>query len=164
MKVLITGITGMIGTQYAAATRNAGWDTYGVARNSASSRLAATQDHNVFRCDILDYAALEEVFQIVRPDAVIHLAAQAFNGTSWKMEWSTHQANYFGTMNVLRVCRFLSPGAKIMIACSSAEYGPVRPDECPLIEERPLHPTSPYGVSKLATEALAHQYFHNYGL
>jgi GDP-4-dehydro-6-deoxy-D-mannose reductase len=165
VRVLITGMTGMIGTHCAAAMRTVGWETFGIARHSAASRLAATEEPpGLFRCDILDYAALEEVFASVRPDIVVHLAAQAFNGESWKLEWSTHQANYLGTANVLRCCRSFSPRAKVMIACSSAEYGDIRPEDCPLKEDRPLRPISPYGVSKVATEALGYQYFHNYGL
>ena len=164
MKALITGITGMIGLHCANAARAAGWEVFGVARNSASSRLSAVQDSSVLRCDILDYNALEDVFRRVQPDVVFHMAAQAFNGTSWQMEWSTHQANYLGTANVLRCCRFIVPDCKALIACSSAEYGDVQPSDCPLKEERLLRPISPYGVSKVATEALGFQHFHNFGL
>jgi GDP-4-dehydro-6-deoxy-D-mannose reductase len=164
MKVLITGITGMIGSHCARASQAADWETYGIARNSASSRIAAVDDPRVFRCDILDYSALEEVFQTVRPDVVIHMAAQAFNGTSWKSEWLTHQTNYLGTANVLRCCRLTVPESKVLIACSSAEYGDVKLEDCPLKENRLLRPVSPYGVSKVATEALGYQHFHNYGL
>ncbi len=164
MKALITGITGMIGLHFARAAQEAGWETFGIARNSASSRLAAMEDSSVIRCDMMDYQALDEVFRSIKPDIVIHMAAQAFNGTSWKMEWSTHQANYLGTVNVLRCCRVVVPQAKVLIACSSAEYGDVKPEDCPLKEDRLLRPISPYGVTKVATEALGFQHFHNYGL
>jgi GDP-4-dehydro-6-deoxy-D-mannose reductase len=113
---------------------------------------------------MLDANALEDVFRKVRPEVVFHMAAQAFNGTSWQMEWATHQANYMGTANVLRCCRFLAPEARVLIACSSAEYGDAKPEDYPLHEDRPLRPISPYGVSKVATEALGFQHFHNYGL
>ena len=118
----------------------------------------------MIRCDMMDHQALDEVFRSIKPDIVIHMAAQAFNGTSWKMEWSTHQANYLGTVNVLRCCRVVVPQAKVLIACSSAEYGDVKPEDCPLKEDRLLRPISPYGVTKVATEALGFQHFHNYGL
>jgi GDP-4-dehydro-6-deoxy-D-mannose reductase len=163
MKALITGVTGMIGMHCARAARAAGWETFGIARSSASSRLA-TEEPGVIRCDILDAFALEDVFRKVQPDIVMHMAGQAFNGTSWQMEWATHQANYLGTANVLRCCRSVTPQARVLLACSSAEYGDVTPVDCPLREERLLRPISPYGVSKVATEALGFQNFHNYGL
>ncbi|MEW6055142.1 MAG: GDP-mannose 4,6-dehydratase [Bdellovibrionota bacterium] len=162
MRTLITGITGMIGSHFANATRSKGWSTFGLARNSASSRLAAVPEENVFRCDILDRDALDEVVAKVKPDLVIHMAAQAFNGISWQAEETTHHANYLGTMAVLRSCRKTVPKAKIILACSSAAYGDVKPEDCPLVEDRLLKPITPYGVSKAATECLGYQYFANY--
>ncbi|MCP4754561.1 MAG: NAD-dependent epimerase/dehydratase family protein [Proteobacteria bacterium] len=164
MKTLITGITGMIGSHFARAAQERKWPTYGIARNSASSRLSATPDPNVFRIDILDRDALEETLLRIEPDLVIHMAAQAFNSISWQTEESTHLNNYQGTVNVLRTCQRAVPEAKVLIACSSAEYGDIAPEDCPLKEERFLRPITPYGVSKAATECLGYQYFANYGL
>ena len=152
----------MIGSHFAEATRRRGWPTFGIARNSASSRMSAVPDPQVIRCDILDRDALGEVMERVKPELVIHMAAQAFNGTSWQIEETTHQTNYLGTYNVLRACRRIVPEAKVLLACSSAEYGDVKPEDNPLIEARPLRPITPYGVSKVATENLGYQYFSNY--
>lgn len=163
MKTLITGITGMIGSHLAKATRARGWRTFGIARNSAAMRLAAVPEPDLFFCDILDRDALEAVFTRTRPELVIHMAAQAFNGTSWQIEETTHHTNYLGTYNVLRTCHRLVPEAKVLLACSSASYGDVKPEDNPLQENRPLRPITPYGVSKAATEALGFQYFANYG-
>jgi GDP-4-dehydro-6-deoxy-D-mannose reductase len=162
MRTLITGITGMIGSHFARATRAKGWPTFGLARNSAAMRLAAISDPNLFLCDILDRDALADVFNRVNPELVIHLAAQAFNGTSWQMEEITHHTNYLGTYHVLRACRLLAPQAKVLLACSSASYGDVTVADNPLKEARLLKPITPYGVSKAATEALGYQYFTNY--
>jgi GDP-4-dehydro-6-deoxy-D-mannose reductase len=164
MKVLITGITGMIGTHFARECRSRGWETVGIARNSADSRLAAIPDPSVIRCDVLDQEALFGVVSKVRPDIIAHFAAQAFNGASWQFEESTYHTNVFGTLNLLRAARTVCPGARVLLACSSAEYGDVTPEECPLVEERPLRPVSPYGASKVAAECLGYQYFSNYGL
>ena len=164
MKILITGITGMIGSHFANSARSRGWDTYGIARNSASSRIAAIPDASVIRCDILDRDLLDSVFNRVQPELVVHMAAQAFNGISWDAEESTHLTNYQGTVNVLRAIKKYSPNAKVLLACSSAEYGDVDISDCPLVEDRALHPVSPYGVSKAATESLGYQYFSNYGI
>ncbi len=154
----------MIGSHFADATKERNWPTYGIARNSATSRLAAEPNPNIFRVDILDRDALEGVFKKVKPDLVIHMAAQAFNGISWESEETTHLTNYQGTINVLRTCKRIAPDAKVIIACSSAEYGDIKPEDCPLIEERLLRPITPYGVTKVADENLGYQYFSNYSL
>jgi GDP-4-dehydro-6-deoxy-D-mannose reductase len=164
LKTLITGITGMIGTHWAEATRHRGWLTGGIARSSASSRLTAAPDPSVFRVDILDREALENVVVEFQPELVVHLAAQAFNSVSWQTEESTHRTNYQGTVNVLRAVQRIVPNAKVIVACSSAEYGDVDPADCPLKEARFLRPVTPYGVSKLATESLGFQYYRNFGL
>jgi GDP-4-dehydro-6-deoxy-D-mannose reductase len=164
MNVLITGITGMVGSHFAQACRAKGWKTLGVARFSAASRQAAIDDPAVIRCDITDARSLANVFQKVRPDVVIHMAAQAFNGSSWSMENYTYQANVLGTLNVLQCSVDYAPEAKVLLACSSAQYGDIRPEDCPLQEDRPLKPITPYAVTKAATEQAGYQYFKNFGL
>lgn len=164
MKILITGITGMIGSEVARLARLQGHETFGIARSSAASRMAAIRDDHVFSCDIIDRDALERLVERIKPGLVIHLAAQAYNGISWEMEDITHLTNYTGTLNVLRACKLFAPQAKVILACSSAAYGDVKPEETPLREERLLRPITPYGVSKAAAEALGFQYFKNFGM
>jgi GDP-4-dehydro-6-deoxy-D-mannose reductase len=164
MKILITGITGMIGSEVARLARSQGHETFGIARSSAASRMAVIEDDHVLRCDIIDRDALERVVERIKPDLVIHLAAQAYNGISWEMEDITHLTNYTGTLNVLRACKRSVPHAKVILACSSAAYGDVKPEDTPLREERLLKPITPYGVSKAATEALGFQYCKNFGM
>nr|MCR5763607.1 GDP-mannose 4,6-dehydratase [Treponema sp.] len=60
--------------------------------------------------------------------------------------------------------REVVPSAKILLACSSAEYGNITEVDCPLIEERLLKPHTPYGVSKAGVENLGRQYALNYGM
>lgn len=164
MKVLITGITGMIGAHFAAACKSRGWETYGISRHTSAGRLSGGTVPNLFNIDATDYLALESIFKRIKFDVVIHLAAQAYNSLSWEQENYTHQANYLGTLNVLQCVRRHCPEAKIMLACSSAEYGNLENDPKPLSEDRPLRPISPYGVSKVVTESLGYQYFANFGM
>ncbi len=164
MKVLVLGSTGMIGAEFALQSRAKGFETVGLARNSAAARRAAVPDPNLIFCDILDPDAIADVIKRVRPDLIAHFAAQAFNGISWQMETLTHDTNYLGTLNVLKAYRAHAPKAKLLLACSSAEYGIVPKEEQPLKEHRLLRPLTPYGVSKVGGEALGYQYFINYGL
>lgn len=154
----------MIGSHFYKELSIRGYKVYGIARNSAASRLEHVIDPNIFRCDILDKDYLEKLLEKVQPDLVIHMAAQAFNGMSWDMEYTTHITNYLGTLNLLQVCKKVCPEARILLACSSAEYGSFETSDCPLKESQPLHPITPYGVSKTATENLGFQYYKNYNL
>ena len=165
-KVLITGITGMVGQHFAQSFRADGYEVWGIARVSAASRNEAIQDPSVIRCDILERDALMRHVMGLEPDLIIHMAAQAFNGASWDYEYTTHMTNYQGTLNVLYCARELKEkkDVKVLLACSSAEYGDITPQDCPLKEDRLLKPHTPYGVSKAGVEMLGYQYFAKYGL
>ena len=54
----------------------------------------------------------------LKPDLIIHMAAQAFNGNSWESEDYTHQANFNGTLNLLNASLHECPDAKLLLACS----------------------------------------------
>jgi len=164
MKVFITGITGMVGSCFYESFLADGHAVKGLARSSASSRMEAIQDKNVIRGDISDRDQLESILRKEKPDLVIHMAAQAFNGMSWDAERFTHMTNYMGTLNLLQVLHRYLPETKLLLACSSAEYGFFSPEDCPLKEERPLKPVTPYGVSKAGIEQLGFQFFANYGM
>ncbi|MBR6328310.1 MAG: GDP-mannose 4,6-dehydratase [Lachnospiraceae bacterium] len=167
MKVLVTGGTGMVGSHFMNSYKNEGAEVYGIARNSASSRMAAVQDQSIIRCDILERDRLMQIFMDIRPEVVIHMAAQAFNGDSWNSEYVTHSTNYQGTLNVLYCARALRDSGvdvKVLLACSSAEYGNITPEDCPLVEDRLLTPWTPYGVSKAGVEMLGRQYQLNFNM
>lgn len=164
MRALVLGGTGMVGSHFMKKFRDMKIDVYGIARNSASSRISAVQDYSIIRCDILERDALMRIMKNIKPDIIVHMAAQAFNGDSWNLEYVTHQTNYIGTLNVLYCAHETVPDAKILLACSSAEYGNISKEDCPLIEERLLKPHTPYGVSKAGTENLGRQYALNYGM
>ncbi|MDD3416630.1 MAG: GDP-mannose 4,6-dehydratase [Lachnospiraceae bacterium] len=164
MKVLVTGGTGMVGSHFMNSYQLEGAEVYGIARNSASSRLAAIPDQSIIRCDILERDALMRIFKQIQPDVIVHMAAQAFNGDSWNSEYVTHNTNYLGTLNVLYCAKELDYDVKVLLACSSAEYGNITVEDCPLKEDRLLTPHTPYGVSKVGVEMLGRQYFLNYGL
>ncbi|MBQ9504369.1 MAG: GDP-mannose 4,6-dehydratase [Lachnospiraceae bacterium] len=164
MKALVLGGTGMIGSHFMKSFRDDGYEVYGVARNSATSRMAAVQDASIIRSDILERDAMVRIFKKIQPDVIVHMAAQAFNGDSWNLEFLTHETNYIGTLNVLYAAHEVVPEAKILLACSSAEYGNITEEDCPLVEERLLKPHTPYGVSKVGVENLGLQYALNYNM
>ena len=167
MRVLVTGGTGMVGSHFMRSYREDGAEVFGIARSSAASRMSAVQDPSILRCDILEKERLRGIVMDLKPDVIIHMAAQAFNGDSWNLEQITHYTNYQGTLNVLRCAKELKESGtdvQVLLACSSAEYGNIRPEDCPLKEDRLLTPWTPYGVSKVGVEMLGRQYALNFGI
>jgi UDP-glucose 4-epimerase len=91
---------------------------------------------------------LDGLFAELRPEVVVHLAAQADVGTSVEQPLLDAQVNVLGTINVLEAAR--AHGAQVILASTGgAIYG-----ECdaPALEDGPRLPLSPYGTSKLAAE------------
>jgi nucleoside-diphosphate-sugar epimerase len=72
--------------------------------------------------------------------------------------------NAGGTVNLFECLRTAGIMPTVVVACSSAEYGPVASTDLPVRESHPLRPLHPYGVSKVAQDLLAAQYFLNYSI
>jgi UDP-glucose 4-epimerase len=93
---------------------------------------------------------------------VFHLAAQAGVRKSWGREFRVYTAlNVDATQALLEAC-VGRPIERVVYASSSSVYGDEAP--LPMREELPLHPVSPYGVTKLAAEQLCHLYSVNHGV
>ncbi|NIM89566.1 MAG: NAD-dependent epimerase/dehydratase family protein [Candidatus Aminicenantes bacterium] len=97
-----------------------------------------------------------------RVDFVFHLAAQAGVRTSWGQNFEVYTKNNIQATQKLLEAAKETPLKKFIYASSSSVYG-LCPD-LPMTEKSPLHPLSPYGVTKLAAEQLCFLYFKNYGI
>ena len=112
--------------------------------------------------DLLDRAALDELFSRVQFDQIIHLAARAGVRPSLADPALYARVNVEGTVNVLEVARGHGVG-KVTVASSSSVYGVNA--KVPFSENDPIFSAiSPYAASKLACEALGHVYHHVYGM
>jgi GDP-4-dehydro-6-deoxy-D-mannose reductase len=167
MRVLITGITGLVGSHLADMLLELGdYEIYGFKRWRADDRSIRHFGPSVriLEGDITDPHSVRAAVVDSRPDLVFHLAAQSYPSESWAAPTTTIETNVIGTVNVLEAVRGESPDARVQVAGSSAAYGFVPTEEMPISEARPLRPLSPYGVSKAAQEMLGHQYADSYSM
>lgn len=168
MRVLITGVTGFIGTHLAEhlLARSGAAEVFGLVR-WRSSRGDLEPLRPLLRLvegDLRDSASLLRALQAARPEVIYHLAASSSVAGSWTTPAESVETNMLGTLHLLEAVRQLNLDATVVLACSAEAYGVVGDDELPLVEDRPLRPVSPYGVSKAAVDLLGYQYFHSYGL
>ena len=165
-KVLITGITGFVGSHLAEYLLNKDIEVCGTARwRSKTENIEHIKNKlNLKEADMRDAHSLELVIKEIEPDYVFHLAAQSFVPMSWRAPADTLETNIIGTAHLFEALRKSKSDPVIQVAGSSEEYGFVHPDELPIRETNPLRPLSPYAVSKVAEDRLAYQYYKSYGL
>jgi GDP-4-dehydro-6-deoxy-D-mannose reductase len=167
MHVLITGVTGFVGTHLAdyLLSTQPEVEVWGLRRwrspepVATSSRAVRTID-----ADLLDAASLLRALSAAHPEVVIHLAASSSVADSWGTPAEVMQVNTLGTLHLLEAARQLGLDAPIVLACSAEAYGRVEGRELPIREEQPFRPVSPYAVSKAAVDLLGYQYFRAFGL
>lgn len=165
-KALITGIAGFAGSHLAELLLDKGYEVYGITRPRSK---ADNIDHikrklHLEDADLMDSHSMYAVLTKIKPDYIFHLAAQSFVQTSWASPASTMEVNVVGTVHLFEAVRRAGIEPVIQIACSSEEYGLVKPEETPIKETNPLRPLSPYAVSKVAMDYLGFQYHQSYGM
>ncbi|MEW6455275.1 MAG: GDP-mannose 4,6-dehydratase [Acidobacteriota bacterium] len=168
MRILITGITGFVGSHLAEYVLNnqPGVEIWGLGRwrSSLDNIRGILNKINLIEGDLKDLSSIKHVLKNVKPDWIFHLAAQSFVPASWKLPAETFAINVIGEINLFEAILDLKLDPKIHIAGSSEEYGLVYEEEIPIKETNPLRPLSPYAVSKVSQDLLAYQYFKSYRL
>jgi len=166
MRVLITGITGFVGSHLVdyLLAKHESIEIYGIHRwRSRTENIDNVVDKlHLVECDIRDSSSVRNVVDIIKPDRIFHLAAQSFVPTSWHAPAETISTNIIGNLNIFEAVRQSGFNPRILVAGSSEEYGLVYENELPIKEENSLRPLSPYAVSKVGQDLLAYQYFMSY--
>jgi len=173
MNILVTGGAGFIGSHVCERLLREGHAVWTLddlnpfyAPSLKQANLRALQSlarpFEFWQGDLLDCELLEELFESVRFDQVIHLAARAGVRPSLEEPALYQRVNVEGTAHLLETAR-RNGVKKFIIASSSSVYGVN--SKVPFSETDPVaSPISPYAASKLACEALGHVYHHVYGM
>lgn len=159
--VLITGGAGFIGSHLADRCIEEGYKVVVVDNLSSGKKSNLHKKVTFYKLDV-ESSGLESVFQKEHPDYVSHHAAQAAVRHSIIDPLFDAQVNVLGTINVLENCHKYKVKKVIFASSGGAVYG--EQEIFPAPENHPLHPLSPYGVSKLTGEHYLHYYKAVHGL
>lgn len=113
MKLLITGGSGFIGTNFIEAIRNEVDEVI-----NADITEPRIMEHNKFwhRCNILDEQSLRNLFNMIQPDLVLHLAAETKMPVSPAKDF--YVANTQGTLNVAKLCAEMTCVQRVIFSSS----------------------------------------------
>ena len=163
MKVLVTGGAGFIGSHTCVELQQAGHEVI-IVDNLSNSKAdvvekiqAITGIKPVFyKADVCDRAALEEIFNAHKIDAVIHFAGLKAVGESCQIPLAYYRNNLDSTLTLIEV--MTAHGCnKLVFSSSATVYGPENP--VPYVETMPAHlATNPYGWTKIMIEQILRDY------
>jgi len=146
-RVLVTGSSGLIGSEAAAFFDHRGWEVHGVDNNmrrdffgpdgDTSWNLArlrgVTKHFTHYPLDIRDRAAMADLVGRLRPALVIHAAAQPSHDLAKDRPFDDFDVNAGGTLNLLEAVRRSCPESPFVFMSTNKVYGDA-PNELPLVE------------------------------
>src|SRR6266571_9403704 len=159
---LVTGAEGFIGSHLVRFLQSKRWnvvDTYYLPDTALPPEM---RNLRFVRCDIRNGQRIAQLLAEHQPTHIFHMAAQSLPTLSWEDPVGTFESNVMGSLHLMEAVRHMKRTPVIVSACSSAEYGHVPASAIPVVEEQPLHPLHPYGISKVCLDLLAREYFLDY--
>ena len=168
--VLITGVGGMVGSHLAPLLARQSRSVAGTYYKPTTVLPANPQGFALLEMDIRYSQHVAATIARLRPQTIFHLAAQSYPTVSWERPQETMDTNVLGTVNLYEAIRQLRAADRsydpvVVAACSSAQYGAsLLTANGPVTEDAQFLPLHPYGVSKVATDLLAFQYFKSDGI
>lgn len=166
-RVLVTGVTGMVGSWLVKELLERDAWVVGLVRD-ADPRSELYRSGDVNRISVVngrleDFRTVERAVNEHAVDVVFHLGAQTIVGAARRSPLPTFESNIRGTYNLLEACRrHADLVGRVVVASSDKAYGTQR--DLPYTESSPLEGTGPYEVSKTCADLLARAYHETYGL
>ena len=171
-RVLVTGAAGFIGYHLSERLLAAGDEVFGLdnlndyydprLKEARLERLKKQKTFRFLRADLGDRTGVEKIWKEIKPEVVVHLAAQAGVRYSLTHPHAYAKSNLEGMLDVLEACRAEQTG-NLIFASSSSVYG--LNQSMPFSERDNVdHPVSLYAATKKSNELMAHCYAHLYGI
>ena len=197
MRVVVTGSSGLIGSEAVRHFSSRGHKIHGIDNNMRRKFFGADGDTGWvleklkseiqgfvhLAEDIRDRPAMMRTFEEIRPDVVIHCAAQPSHDLAARMPFEDFDTNAVGTLNLLEATRRHAPEAAFVFMSTNKVYGDA-PNRIRLRElqtrweyddptyaggipetfsiDQSLH--SLFGASKVAADVLCQEYGRYFGL
>ena len=154
--ILITGAHGFLGQHLSEALLAKGARVSQIFRSVPPDGYATGTQHAL---DLTDSVKVAEVFSLLQPDTVIHLAGSKSREHDVKQFRETYTANLLMSLNIIDACRALPNFKRLIFLGSCEEYGQV---STPYRETQREVPTNAYGLSKLAVTHILSGLFHSH--
>ncbi|MCM1981242.1 NAD-dependent epimerase/dehydratase family protein [Lyngbya confervoides] len=196
-RLLVTGSSGLIGSEVCVYFSRQGWEIHGVDNNQRAvffgtqgdtrwnqQRLQETLKGFVHHeLDIRDRQGVLDLIESLRPDAIVHTAAQPSHDRAAAIPFDDFDTNAVGTLNLLEAARQFTPEAPFVHLSTNKVYGDA-PNEIPLVEletrwdyadptyEHGISETfridqskhSLFGASKVAADIMVQEYGRYFGM
>ncbi len=164
LKILITGANGFCGRHLADVLAGGSNVVYGISRSIPDDLVAQHPTVTYEQCNLIDHTSVFNMLKKIEPDCIFHLAAESSVASSWKSPVNIMNNNVLSQINIFEAVRELELSTRIIVACSSEEYGLIKKSDLPVNENCCFNPLSTYAVSKVSQDMLAYQYFKSYNM
>ncbi len=164
----ITGISGQDGAFLSRLLLEKGYTVVGITRSIHQDKLDKLRflsiENQVIieECDLFDISSVISLVSKYQPDEIYNLAAQSSVGLSFKQPIGTINFNIVSVLNLLEAIRIIKSDIRFYQASSSEMYGKVT--KLPVLINTPMHPLSPYAISKASAHWIVVNYRESYGL
>jgi nucleoside-diphosphate-sugar epimerase len=166
LNVLVTGITGFIGSRLATRLVERGDDIYGFVRHSSERELKRIEKIvpriHLIEGDLVRFHSVLSAVETSEPNIVFHLGALTPVRLSFDDPYPYIGINFDGTVNLVHSIIRQSPNTRLIAASTAEVYG-WQPGDRPIPESALLNPASPYAVSKAAADQyiqMANRIYH----
>jgi len=169
-RVLITGVTGFIGSEIARRLVDEGeYEVWGLVRTTSSSTAIElikdiTSKMEIRYGNFTDYSSIRKIVKDISPHYIIHVGAITPVRNSFENPLEYQEINHMGTVNLVHAALDLLPEFKKFIFASTMETYGWQDDRTPFKEDRMLNPASPYSVSKVASDVYIRMAGEAFGL